>query len=745
MSVILTDDFLRGVTPLTDKQQEEIHLPTDLWSDDFAVKVAVQDFGKAEAYRTQNCDWRWRTANELYQAWVQQKYWEGTRIPRASIGVFVAFEQIESMLPKILSAIFADNPWFQSDPLPGTTAEQARAWGDHIRDQMDRTDVREVMRRWVKSALTFGNGIMKLSWISQEREKLEWLPKWQQRQSMMGNRPQFERVLSKQKVKYIENRPVLEWVNLGDFYIDPNCPSPNIQHAQYVVERKMVTVADLEALRDVKPFKIPSTATLNAMANYKPTTQGDSTKSTSELFRLGSWYPANDQTVDPGGKRIEVLEYQTEERVVQVANRNTAILNIPNSYGFKTYYDACYADVLGRFYGMGVCDIVEGEQRLQQALVNGRLDELSLALHRPMIKKLGIKTPTYALRVRPGQIWEAEDPSKDYQFLKVDNITANAYVESQASELRVQKTTGMSDMFAQGVPASGGNSANRTATGIGQQAQAGSERIRYLVENLENTGIEPMLNDVVTLNKMFPPIGTSMADVVALSKIQLSMRASAKMQSRASLMQAFPLIFQTLANPGLMQELAASGLTVEWKEAVFMLLDMTGYKNRADLIRPLTPQEMQARKQPPPEAIMKLQAEQQQLQAKAQLEQLRIQGETEATAKEAQFQHQLDREKMGVERQMELDKLAQEKLIADQEATLAERKLQLDREIAILNAEIEREKIGTAADRDNQKVITELLKVLMDQVQNNEIVHEVERDAEGNMTRVKKVMTSKPS
>lgn len=741
MSIVLTDDFLRPPGPLTDREESTVKTPTDLWTDEYAVKVAVQDFSRAEQYRTQNCDWRWRTHNELYQAWVQQKFWEGTRIPRASIGIYVAFEQIESMLPKIMAAIFADNPWFQADPLHGTTAEQARAWGSLIAAQMDETDVREVFRRTIKSSLQYGDGIMKLSWLMQKKERLEWLPKMQQRDSMFGGPPQFERVLSKQKVSYTENRPVLEWVDMADFYVDANAFSPLPKDARYMIHRRMVSVDDLVALRGSKPYSIPGDDVLIQMARYKSTAQADSTKASEEQFRLGAWYPINDTTVDPAGRRVEILEYQTDDRVVLVANRSKAILNMPNPYGFKTFYHAFYADVLGRFYSMGVCDVVEGEQRLQQSLINGRLDELSLALHRPMIKKLGIKTPTYSLRVRPGQIWEAEDPSKDYQFLKIDNITANAYVENQASELRVQKTTGMSDIFAQGVASSGGNSANRTATGIGQQAQAGSERIRYLVENLEDTFIEPCLNDVVTLNKMFPPIGTSMADMVALTKIQLSMRASAKMQSRASLMQTFPLFFQVL--PALVPELAKVGQTVDFKEIMNMLLDVTGYRNRADIVRQLTPQEQQMMNKPPAEALIKAQLQKAKMDADQKKNQLQLQADNEAA------QRDMDSKKMelGLERQEMLDKLAAEKALNDEklasEKAMNELKLAFEREKMDLELGIRREELQASGAEAQKDRVMEMLAQLMQQLDGEETVTEVQRDSENNLVSFKKKRTQR--
>ena len=651
MSEILTD-VTGAIDPLTTKEEATVHLPAELWTDDFAVKIVCRDFDYAEQYRTQNADWRWRTANELYQAWVQQKYWEGSKVPRASLGVFVAFEQIESMLPKLMSAIFSDNPWFQAEALGGTTPAQATRWRDLIHDQLDKTRVREIFRRCIKSGLLYGNGIMKLSWLLKQSERLEWVPRMQPKQQqsadpLSGEQPKFagfERVLDKRTVREMENRPELEYVSLMDFYVDPNCASPQVCDGRYAIHRKLVTVEDLAELRDSKtaPWKIPDDDTLLRWATFKSTTQADNTKSTSELFRLGYWLPTDDKTADPGGKRIEILEYWSHDRTAIVANRQKAIYNTPNSYNFIPFYDTFYADVLDRFYAMGVCDVVEGEQRLQQALLNGRLDEVALALHRPMVKKLGIKTPTYSLRTRPGQIWEAEDPSKDYKFLDIPNITQSAYIETQGSEMRVQKVTGQSDLYSTGTASSGGNSASRTATGIGAQVQAGGSRIQYLVENLEDTFVEPMLNDVVKLNKMFPPVGTSFEDAITMSRVSISMRASAKMQSRMALMQTFPLVFQTMANPGLMQQLAQQGKKFNWEELMRMLQEFTGYRKMGELVMPMSPEEMQKLNQPPPEEKLRAEMQTQRIQGQAAITKMKMDGDAE-----------LERERQAAEDQTE--------------------------------------------------------------------------------------------
>src|SRR5439155_25656499 len=107
-------------------------------------------------------------------------------------------------------------------------------------------------------------------------------------------------------------------------------------------------------------------------------------------------------------------------------------------------------------------------------------------------------------------------------------------------------------------------------------------------------------------------------DVIINSNVKFAMRASAKMQSKMALLQVFPLVFQSLANPLFMQQLSAQGLTINFVELMNMLLDTTGYRLRADLIRKLTPEEQQKQQQPPAEGMLRKQMQRERLEGEAQ-------------------------------------------------------------------------------------------------------------------------------
>jgi len=337
--------------------------------------------------------------------------------------------------------------------------------------------------------------------------------------------------------------------------------------------------------------------------------------------------------VDPGGKRVELIRYWTNDRLVDILNRRHILYNHPNPYGFQPFYHFPYASIPGRFYCLGMCDILDGEQRLQESIINARIDELAINLHRPLIKRRGISIPTYMLRNRPGQVLEADNPRDDFVFPPTPEMNTGAYIETNASQGRAEKVVGQSSTVSSGTPAAGGNSANRTAAGIAVQAQAGANRVQRLVKVGESLGLEPMLRDVLRLNKIFPPVGEESPDVNAELLINTSvkffMRASAKMQSRASLMQTLPLIMQTMMNPALLSELAIQGQTVSFGELMHMVLDMTGYKNRGDLIRPLTEQEQQRMNQPPQEETIRMQMQKDRISSQEKITGAKIEAENQ--------------------------------------------------------------------------------------------------------------------
>jgi len=609
---------------LTTAESEKVHQPIDPWADNFALKIVTQDFDAAAQYRGMQHDQRWSNADELYLGWVTQKYWQGTRIPRSSLGSFLVYEQVEALLPKLLGQIFSDPSWFEAAPFPNTTAAAGRATRDLMLAQAEPMRIREEMRRIVKSILIYGNGIGELGWIHSEKmRRRPWIvyePVMGVRRHPLTGQPIEMPIGTKRRtvikeIKEVENRPFFSYVALKDFYVDPNTPSPHLWDARFCATRSNKTVDYVDSLRGQTGFRIPDKLELLAMAKGKPSAQADQTKALTEAYRRGSWNPNLDYSSDPGAKTIEVIAYWTADRLVWVFNRDHVGFNSANPYGFIPFYNGHYSDVLDRFYAMGIADVLEGEQRLQQGIINGRVDELALSLHPQKIKKRGTSVQGGVYATRPDQTFEAEDPSKDFVQLFPPNVTQQAFIEIQASDNRAQRRTGVSETTVMGVAPSMGNSANRTATGVNAQQAASSQRAQYAVENIETGIIEPMLagwhflnttnldpnQPLQFLGKEGELIRIDPAAIIN-ADIKFAMRASSRMRSKQAMMQVFPLLAQTMLNPQFLELLASQQkLTIDVNELGQILLESFDYKPRGALFRPLSQEEIQSQKQPSPD------------------------------------------------------------------------------------------------------------------------------------------------
>src|SRR5262249_19203233 len=158
-----------------------------------------------------------------------------------------------------------------------------------------------------------------------------------------------------------------------------------------------------------------------ALARIKTTTQSDTTKTNQEGFRGMTYQPTIDYTVDPGLSRVEVIRYWQKGRHVWLLGRQWVARNERNPYGMLPFLDAFYVDVPGRFAGLSIYNLVEGDQKIVEAIINTRIDELNLLIHTPINKKQGRAFTASQQRLRPGVIWESEDPDHDYKRFEMGN------------------------------------------------------------------------------------------------------------------------------------------------------------------------------------------------------------------------------------------------------------------------------------------------------------------------------------
>lgn len=654
--------------PFVDLESSDLKMALDQLTEGFALELVNSTFRQYENFRSQNHDSRWRTGDSLYFGWVPQRTWEGTTVPRASLSRPIVFEQVETVVPVVYNAIFSTPDWFQVEPDIGASPEHARQVQEALTYILEHpkeeiySNFRTELDLVIRDMVLYGNGGISLEW------------------------------------DFKEKRPKVFWVSIKDIYLDPGLSTPMVDESRSLIHRRMMTVQELAELRGTdERLKIPEDAVLYHLAKNTPTAVADQTKAVQEALRGVSYQPnASDVLPNPSDRRVEVLVYYSRDRIIWVLGRQWVAFNEPNPYGFIPFCFAPCFPVPGRFYARSIADIQHWNQRYIEALLNARLDELTLALQPPRIQPRDAVLTPGQQRWRPGAVFTSANPA-DFRLLQPQSLMNNVYTEISYIEQAGEKATGI-NALAQGAPRSG--NIHRTAAGVHALSGAAVSRVGQIVANLENYLIVPMLYKLYQLVRLNTetwdnlPARNSQGAMYAVpalifrQKMKFKMLASSRVLTREKLAGIFPFLLQYLLNGQLLGQLQQTGQTVDIPEIFRMLQDATGVSSLYRVVRPMTPQEQQLfqqqaqQAQQNPAAIL-LQQKQAELQLKreiaeknnqtqlqiaminkqpdpgaAQREQLRLQTEaflsrlkTQAAAQEAQVKMAAKQQDLEIQRQ----------------------------------------------------------------------------------------------
>lgn len=621
-------------TPPVNMEDEPLHTSKEEISTRYALALVTETFDKYETYRSNNCDTRWSTHDELYFGVTQAKYWEGTTVPRANLANQIIFDQVEMMVAALYQNIFNIGPeWFQVAAEKGVDPTEAAQIHDvlsyyleHPGDEGSASAKAEITFALKDLALHGNGGVM-----------IEW--------------------------DVVNQRPRVQYIDLRDVYVDPTCKTPSVDSARSVIIRKVVTVDDLIALRSDPRMTIPADDVLSTMSRQLPVVRGDRTKQNQEAMRGVNFNPtAEGYSPLPSDRYVEVLIYYSRSRIIWILNRERVAFNSPNPYQFiPLCFAPCYT-VVGRFYAQSIADVQEGNQRYITALLNARLDELSLQLIPPRAVPRGSNLTPNQLKWRPGAVYQFDQP-KDVQVMFPPGSTANVFNEISYLELSSEKRTGLSGLTG-GIPRP--SNANRTLGGMQMQLQGSGNRLSDIVSNIENFLLVPLLYKLYKMIRFHTDSGEMLSAydsnqnlyqvpaTIAQKKCRFRMSAASRMVTRDKLLQTFPFLAQFILQGPIVDQLQRAGKTVNFEELFRMLQDATNVGQLYQLIRPLSPQEQQALQQPDPKTAAEMQKAQMEAQTKlqvAQIQKMPSPGEMEMQKLAAQIDMQKAQQEMQIERE----------------------------------------------------------------------------------------------
>ena len=625
---------------LTQEQIDQI-LKTGLWAEDPALTLVIRDLESSENAKSAK-QWiaGWNSASLLYQSTTTPKYWEGTQIPRANVPFYTVAKVVNSLTPQIVNGLFYDDPPFIFQPRPGTSQDTVEAVADIIGYQLKEINFKEEVRLGIMNAVLYGTNIWKWGWDSKKitrnyfalDEKKTEIPS-----EVPGQPPSVfydpdSELVEKEEQIQVEQPRFENITSIRDVLVDPTLRVPDITKSKFVIHRLYMTFNDLDALRDVPGYDIPSRAEVASWFQPPEETVIPANDERTGINRTWDmradprWEKA---TADPFNQPLEVLERWDNEKLIIVVQRKKVICNSKNRYSAIPFLSVGFWDVPGAFYSMGVGKTTGSEQHLQQGIVNTWLDSVSLSLSGVYTRKRSSSIPTQSIRIHPGKVVELEGVD-DMKPLQRPPAVPEAAEHISMSASRVEQNSGAGEISSQGMAGSSGHSnIARTATGAAGLLQGQGVGISDFIEKfctqvmipfiyrvmemnrnlLPAKSIQTILND--ELQKAYLTSATGSIEDIRQARMKVEVQAGAKLADRRSLAQNLPLLTSYLGQQFVVQNLANQGLKVDQKQVIKTIFETAGYKNFYSLIIPMTDQEKQQAQANTPAAMnqSKIQAE----------------------------------------------------------------------------------------------------------------------------------------
>lgn len=565
-------DLGAALAPLT---PEDVRFEGE-WSDEVALGIVKADIDAALAYEQAKAFvTSIEVADDLIRGYVRVRPWPNTDKPRSALSMPVVLEAVEKIMPFLHLSIFGSgkDP-FLAEPIGKTKKDAAEAWQHLIRWAVKVSDFKEGSRLTMKNILQYGFGAGFPGWESQEVEEKKY------KRSADGK---IER--DPEAKKQIIAKPTYEAANLRNTIFDPCCPSQDPRKGRFVAKRIMTTGYGLDDLRDDPTYKnIPTREQIATILANKEEPAKDAMVSlkpnqTRELQAQQDTLPASK---DPLMAPLELIEYRSDDRIVTLLQQAIVIRNEANPEG-KSVVGCAFIDVLNSLFGFGIARLLNGEQRLQQGVLNTWIDSLALVLNPAFQQIKGtLGNSQQNISIAPGKIVTVEGELK---ALVATDVSETAHNAIESSSLRAMKRVG----------AEGGsnlpNSALRTGSGV--QAFQGdiTQRLQYFMEIYIDLVFVPVLKYFVAHVKdrltpeqiqqiLSEEAGKAYAGEILdiyNADVKVEITSGVKLTTKQAAAQAAPLIMQMLQNSAIQDSLQVQAKKFDYATFAEEYLELQGW------------------------------------------------------------------------------------------------------------------------------------------------------------------------
>jgi hypothetical protein len=453
--------------------------------DEEARQLVMDRFYTARDYRKANYDEAWTRYQQQYRSKLaNEKEYDF----QAKLFIPYSFSSVETVIPRIMEAIFSTEPVVAVKPYAADDTENGKLIEKLLNYQINRMDFINSFLTLVKTCLIYGICIAKVDWKKEYRK----VRKFQAKVDEVGDpvyddkgQPVAEKV-TKEFLYYDD--PYIYPIDPFDFYKSPK--GTTIDNSEYCIMKTQTTIGRLEQMQKQGTYR-----NIHMVKSLMGSTKNDDGKGRYSNVDITD---PND-TVDKHSKLVTLYEYWEDDRVIVLAEEKVVIRDEENPFWHckKPFIEGKICPVENEFPGIGLMEMVESLQNELNDLRNLRMDNLKLAINCMYVIARDADVDLDNLINEPGGVI-LSNYADGVTPLQTKDITPNAFTEAKIITDDIQVTHGIFDY------SKGKSSQDReTATGILSLQEAANYRFKLMIlmlcKNILGRGSEFM----VGLNEQF--------------------------------------------------------------------------------------------------------------------------------------------------------------------------------------------------------------------------------------------------
>lgn len=563
----------------------------------------------------------WAATEVLLQALVPPVKWKGSQDQfRSNLGIPILAENFYSSLFAFQQTMFSGNRPFMIEPAASTKMEVAQAQEALVTAQLKTagpkaTSVKNQIRRVAYDGLLYGTGVAIRGWETRKVRKTIKVRKNQTQSVPINEQGSTADVhgndddIEEKVIEYETNHPVFEHVPLRRVRVAPDCRQGDIRSASWRGRILYLDSYDLDSLRDVVGYNIPTRQQLIALTTPQKLdgTRGNPLDSNA-LMSVPVQSPGSTMTKampesatessasDPLMHKFEIFEQITDNRISWLLEDQYIIRN-QNNDGDLEMLSFNFREAPDSFFGYGMGMWCGDFQRICQGLVNLFFDDKSLDLQGTYTSEKWLNVGSQTTGIWPGRVFKSDGPNGLKPMERVG-------VGNDALTIVDQVKTWASNITGAGIRTQGSNPGKPgdVRTGDGVQAMGAGEMTKMgdLVDQVCELIFVPLLEYMIEQNRKLRPsqlrqmltdeLGEALkADPIDVMNgtYKVSISAGSKLQAELALSKGLGYIQTILQQPSLNDQLSTQATKIDYKAFLEGVFQNTGMPYQFQIIVPM--------------------------------------------------------------------------------------------------------------------------------------------------------------